>query len=259
MGQLKIYKIVRTLFLFYFSTGFYLFSNESKFKPYFGYVKEIVHSFSEEMRAEYDLICIGSGGSMPEDVQGIDVKFIAYGSFTIEEARKAEVACIQSLLNKINTHSEIRPYLREYPFNTSRISVSISFRTKENKRPVDGSVAFVDLAKNKIFYEAAEVRKELFCPTNKLGEAPSKPIEIVDEALVPLFEESYEDAVRIVAEAKVNGVDAVASFKKASQPESKSIQPESSSSSYHKALSEYIRHLDKEIGFHGKGQHRQSR
>ncbi len=255
-----MFKFVRAIFILFtfFCCGF-LGAKDIKSNEYFVYVKEIVNSFVAEIEDKHGLKCVGSGGAMPCDVEKIEVLFNSKNKVNIEQARFIEIDCIEKLLGRINSHEKIRPFLREYPFKADRVNISLSFSDENNRSFLDGSIVHVFLAKKTIYYNAAELRKCLFYSSIKDGDSSAEPIEIVDEALVPLFEESYEDAVRIVAEAKVNGVDAVASFKKASQPESKCIQPESSSSSYHKALSEYIRHLDKEIGFHGKGQHRQSR
>lgn len=178
-------------------------AEESSSDGYLKYVSEIVDSFTEEMEKEHGLICIGSGGRMPTDVEEIDVIFIAYRKATVDEARKMEVCGIQKLLAKINSHQKIKPYLRTYPFNSDRVGVSISFRTEKDERPRDGSVAYVSLAKNKIFYDIAEMRKEkrspffdVRDPKNMIELSPER--EEVIERLVLLHEEPYADAVKLV-------------------------------------------------------------
>ena len=180
-------------------------SNETKYPDYLKYVDEIVKDFSNEMENRYELHYCGDGGSMPTDVAEIEVLFISYRHSTVDEARTMEVKAIQELLQRINSHEKIRPYLREYPFNQDRVGVSISFRTKTDDRPLDGSVALVFLAKNKIFYKTAEMKMTAATPliyTNEKNEIVKKIIPgQLEEALVDLMNEPYEEALKTVGTA----------------------------------------------------------
>ena len=97
---------------------------------------------------------------------------------------------------------KIRPYLREYPFNADRINVSISFRTETDDRPLDGSVALVSLVNNKIYYDAAEMKMSAPIPLARINANNEWTKEIIpgklQEELVPLMEETYEEALKIV-------------------------------------------------------------
>ena len=135
-------------------------------------------------------------------IEEIEVLFSSYHKRSLEEVRQMEVLGIQKLLKKINDHEKIRPYLREYPFKSDRVEMSISFQTKDNHRITDGHVTYVSLIKNKIFYDAAEMRKEMSLPTwdcrdlNHVVKLPQR--EKIEEELVPLLEEPYEEALKIV-------------------------------------------------------------
>jgi hypothetical protein len=182
--------------------GVRLNAKESEPPKYVSYVREIVKAFSLEMEKDYGLICMGSGGSMPKDVETIEVPFIAFRTAHIDEVRVIEVTAVQKLLNLINSHDKIRPFLREYPFKHNRVDVSISFRTSEDERPLDGSVALVFLARDQIFYRSAELRKGLTMPfsdcrdPNNIIVFPQK--EVIEEVLVPILDESFEAAEKIV-------------------------------------------------------------
>ena len=89
---------------------------------YLIYVNEVTRQFEKEMQKEFGLLCIGSGGSMPHDVEEIDVRFAAYRKATIEQARILVVLATQKLLKMINNHKKIRPFLREYPLKTPSAS-----------------------------------------------------------------------------------------------------------------------------------------
>ncbi|MEI6241847.1 MAG: hypothetical protein WCP39_00385 [Chlamydiota bacterium] len=146
---------------------------------YLQYANEIIRSFSNEIEKEYGFTCIGSGGGMSHDVEEISVQFIAYRRASIEKARELEVKATEKLLRMINDHEKIRPFLREYPFKTYRVEVSIAFNKVDNSAFTDGSVAYVSKIRDKIFYYKAT---------------------LVKEDLVKLYEEPYEEAVKIVKE-----------------------------------------------------------
>jgi hypothetical protein len=208
----KMIRCVKTLVLLIaiFFIGSPLNAKESKSPEYIKYVDEIVSSFVKDMEKKYKLHCYGSGGSMPNDVEKINVLFISRQKSTVDDARKMEVTAIQELLQRINNHEKIKPYLREYPFDTNRVGVSISFRTKTDEYPLDGSIASVFIAKNKIFYYTAEMRMSdpittiLMDKNNKpIMDENNRHIETLkpgepEEELVPLMEEPYEEALKIV-------------------------------------------------------------
>lgn len=204
MRDLNMRTHVKTfIFLFFIVfTGSKLNANETKTPDYEKYVDEIVKDFANDMINKYDLHCYGSGGSMPTDVEKIEVLFISYCKLAVSDARKMEVDAIQGLLHRINTHKKIRPYLREYPFNADRVNVSISFRTETDDRPLDGSVALVFLAKNKIFYRTAEMKMSTPVPLTRINKNNEWTRELIpgklQEELIPLMEETYEEALKIV-------------------------------------------------------------
>ncbi len=170
---------------------------------YLQYVDEITNDFVKEMENETGLSCRGSGGSMPYDVEEFDIMLVGYRRATQEEARALMVTAIQKLLKKINEHEKIRPFLREYPFTESRASISIAFQTNHGRRYLDGSIALAFNARNKIFYERAEKQLVKYSATINCatGKIDSPAYEKVQEKLVRITDETYEEAVKIVADS----------------------------------------------------------
>jgi hypothetical protein len=149
--------------------------------PYIRYAKEIMNPFIQHCEKDYNLDCIGTGGRFAKNVGGIEINFIAYRKGTIEEARTLEVNMIETLLAKVNDCEKIKPFLREYPFKSKDIDISVAFRENDNSRYIDGSVALTFLAKGNLFY----------CAENpKTGE------------LVDILKEPYEEAIKIVNKSK---------------------------------------------------------
>lgn len=159
--------------------GLKVYGKEYESPIYTQYVAEITRSFSKQIEKDFDLKCVGNGGEMPYDVEVISVKFLSYRSATVEEARELEVKLTEKFVQVINAHEKIKPFLREYPFPSSRSHVTISFRDPRKKNSsVGNDVELVFQARNRIFYQA----KNLDNPY--LGK------DIKDE--------SYEEALRIV-------------------------------------------------------------
>src|SRR5262249_10664414 len=129
MGK-KIFKTA-TFFILLMYGSLFAKKNED---PMLKYVNEVVREFSREMRQEFGLVRKGGGGSMPYDIESIEVNFKAYQRATIDEACALEVMVTERLLKAINNHPKIRPYLREYPFTPPRAEIGISFY-KLNDRP----------------------------------------------------------------------------------------------------------------------------
>jgi len=147
---------------------------------YTQYVAEITSAFVKEMYKEYGLECGASGGCMPYDVEKISVSLVANRSATIEQARELEVMATERFAQIINAHEKIRPFLREYPFPSSRADVSISFRPSKKAFSLSckNDVKYVLQAKNRIYYQA---------------ENPENPYVYKD-----IKNEPYEEARKIV-------------------------------------------------------------
>ena len=189
-------KLGKILFIL---TFFMVNSMNAKERPaYVKYVHEIVNQYIKEMEREHGLHCIGSGGGMPKDVEEVGVMFTIQKKVTsLEEARELEVAAIQKLLDHINNHPKIRPFLREYPFKYDRVRISISFTDKNNEQYTDGSITYMYQARNKIFYKKAEKciaeGYQITHPhTNEVYTVPDRE----DYKLIPYYDEPYEEALK---------------------------------------------------------------
>ncbi len=160
-------------------------TKEDGLEEYERYVNEIVSEFASETKKRCNVFCSGEGGKMPYDVEEVKVDFWADRKGTIEEARRFIVTSKRALLDKINAHEKIRPFLREYPFTTPRARVSISFADSRTRaRYGEETVAFAFDCRGRIVYSKDEPPKEWF---------------------VHMLEEPYEEAERIVAEEEAQG------------------------------------------------------
>ncbi len=127
--------------------------------PHVSAAHEAMQTFAKEMEKEFDLVCIGSGGRMPSQIEEIQVSFAAYRKGEISEARSLEILGTEKLVQIINRNEKIRPYLKKHPIDHAQAIVSISFREKNETR-FDG-VSLVFQANDQIYYCGKDPGNEL--------------------------------------------------------------------------------------------------
>ena len=132
---------------------------------------EVVRAFEKKMEGKFGLVCCKGGGSMPYDIQRIDIGFETPKSASLDEARKVGVFFMEQFLSMINSDEKVRPYLREYPFTSKRVFMTLSFRQQSGKE------LYVSLVKNEIVYKTCDG------PLSKF---------------VEILREPYEEAVKMV-------------------------------------------------------------
>ncbi len=123
-----------------------------KTAPQVSHTQKLLEAFGAEMAKEHNLIFQGCGGSMPHTIDELEVLFEAHRKGTVEESSAIQLAGTQKLLQKINGDEYLKPYLKEVPFPSSRISLSISYSQDGKTRFTDGSVALSYKVDNQIFY-----------------------------------------------------------------------------------------------------------
>ena len=141
-------------------------------------INEINHQISNEMVKDKQLYLIGVGGS---SMLGIDYRMLSFSYYRdkelkIEEARKdmAEVIC--KYLKAINQEKELRPFLRNYPFDSSNIEITLFVHDKKGNKVPQGSLTLIEAVDGKISYYVA-------------------PFEVKSE---PILEETFEEALEKV-------------------------------------------------------------
>ena len=140
-------------------------------------VGEVIDILKKEMKGKFGLICIGSGGSMPYDIQKIELDFLIHQQTSIEEARELEIRATERFVEIINTHEAIRPYLRDYPWDHNRAQIMIAFYDEKGQNYPEG-VRLILQAREKVFYYG--------------------PKKTPKEVRITIKEESYAEAKRIV-------------------------------------------------------------
>ena len=181
-----ILKYVKSLLLiFLLIIGCRLSAQTHESPAHIRHAKELVKSITPFLEKEFNLECVGDGGSMPYNISSISISFVAKRRASIEEARELHIRCSEKLLKAINENEKIRPYLAEYPFSIDRADISIAFEAYYGPY-TDGTISFVSQARNQIHY--------------------SKNDSLTGK-LVDLLVEPYPEALKIVQKSLLSNVD----------------------------------------------------
>ncbi len=145
------------------------------------YADKVMHSYSKKVKKEKDLDAFGMGGELMSNVKSLYLKYVSDSKITLDEARPLLVECIEDLLKEVNNNEKIRPYLNDYPFTAKNLEFGILFLDKSGEFIAEGCLAGVTSLKGKVYYRIWNVNK------NRLEE---------------IYEEAYEEALRIVREGE---------------------------------------------------------
>lgn len=171
--------MVKYVILFLVILGFLLFHWKKRNEDHVFLAHKITHAFEKKAKKEFELYSIGSGGSMVGNIKEIEIMFLAFRQVSFSEARELEVQCIEKFVEMINSDKKIRPFLSQYPFKEENVGITVSFREKNRGYYPAGEVSYLFNAKNKLCYYKVD-------PHSNKAEK--------------IFEEPYEEALRIVSE-----------------------------------------------------------
>jgi hypothetical protein len=133
-------------------------------------------NFSKKMKEKFGFDLLGMGGGGFHDFNALSMHFNSPNVLELSEARILILEVVSEFLNSINSDKNIKPYLRNYPFDASNIRFLIGF-TKNNQYPIEGKVAFIGFSYGKINYATFDHE---------------------NDRLKNIFRETYDEALQIV-------------------------------------------------------------
>lgn len=108
---------------------FILFALTSCFNdnhPMDTFINRVEYKTSRELESKYNLEPTSFGSESILGVSSLSLGFRSPNILSIEERRRLIVSSVELFLENINADTNLRPYLLEHPFPTSRISFSIA-------------------------------------------------------------------------------------------------------------------------------------
>lgn len=128
------------IYLLLFITLFTIYSTKVHSQhitpKYVPMAQKLRSEISDRIAKKYCMSLIGMEGGMSRHVNLLGAVFEIVGPKTKEELRSLLVASVEEFLQTMNSNEEIRPYLRNFPFDASNISIKIHVVDKQNKQIV---------------------------------------------------------------------------------------------------------------------------
>ena len=119
----------------------------SFFKPksrdYADIAREIRANVGKKLSKKHQMDLIGVGGGMMGSVYMIGLHFQVHHPLDQNEARERLVDCVDELLTAVNSNEEIRPFLKNYPFTTKNVQVSIISVSPDGRTVFDPFITVV--------------------------------------------------------------------------------------------------------------------
>jgi len=86
---------------------------------------KITEKTAKKLKEQKNLCLVGTGGGMMNDIQAMHMSFYFYQEVDLKTARELLVYAISEYLSAINSNTEIRPYLHQYPFTAKNLEIRI--------------------------------------------------------------------------------------------------------------------------------------
>lgn len=118
---------------------------KSKSRDYADIAREIRGKIGKKLTKKHHMDLIGVGGGMMGSVYMIGLGFQIHHPMDRNEARERIVDCVEELLKAINENEEIRPFLRDYPFTTKNVQVSIYIDHPDGRPIFDPDIEIVSV------------------------------------------------------------------------------------------------------------------
>lgn len=140
---------------------------------YIKLVDRVTAKYVKELKKEQKMFLCGYGGRLMTDVEQIDLSFEVKRQATIEEARILFVEIAENYLTRVNADTELRPYLRNYPFTIDNLELGLAFVDHQLNFQLDLAYVMYCKRTGHIVYNKHE---------------PNKPLETI-------YEEPYSEAL----------------------------------------------------------------
>lgn len=106
---------------------------------------EIIIRVAKTLCKRHQMYLISDGGGMMGSVYMVGLGFNIPHLLNEDEARARLVDCAEEMLTAFNTNEEIRPYLKNYPFTTKNLQLSIVVTTPTGGDVFDPHIGSVSI------------------------------------------------------------------------------------------------------------------
>lgn len=143
--------------------------------------EKITNDVADVLSKRHKMTNIGKGGGLANCVNTLSLSFQIKVTLTKEQLREKLIDCEEEFLKAINANEEIRPYLKNYPFRTNEIDITIYVVDNCGREVYDPHIGVAFVKGDKIIYKTTD---------------PENTFRYKSE-----FVENYNDALRIIEDA----------------------------------------------------------
>jgi hypothetical protein len=103
----------------------------------------ITEKTAKKLKEQKNLCLIGTGGGMMHDIYGMDMSFNYYQEVDLKTARELLVYAVSEYLSAINSNTEVRPYLHNYPFTAKNVEIHILICEPDGASPPLNKIDYI--------------------------------------------------------------------------------------------------------------------
>ena len=122
---------------------------------------EITYKISDKMKADNELILMGTGGGIDDTIRQLDFSFSCSSTKDIYLARELLVNAIESILYEINGNLKYAFCFTEYPVSVKTLSVVIFFKEKYNSKVRINEISRISFFRGKLTYYVSQGPEKL--------------------------------------------------------------------------------------------------
>jgi len=149
---------------------------------------KVMEETSSVLQKRYNLRPCGNG--MNGKFEYLELSFEIRGENTRESLRSMLVDCSKEFLIRINENSKIKPFLKPYPFDQDNIGIVFFIKDDNNQLVFDPSICCAEISRGVLeFHTKSKANRFRYKNT---------------------FEESYEEALSKIAQAKKTAIEKAA-------------------------------------------------
>ena len=130
-------------------------------------IDKIIRKFIREFESQ-QVYLSGIGGGRRGEINDINLSLECYQNLNLKQARELYLNLLSNIINKINCHSELRPYLHNYPFTYPDVDLMLSFNYDDCQWISRKHVALIFMVKKKdiIVYKTYQKETDKFILIN---------------------------------------------------------------------------------------------
>lgn len=116
-------------------------------------VNKLQAKMANELGKKYNMRLVGDSAAMPEGIiSELGLLFRISRLLTREEARVILIDCVQTFLSEINSNENLKPYLKNRPFTSRNISITIFIKNQDGQDVSDPNLGVIHARFGKLDY-----------------------------------------------------------------------------------------------------------